>query len=48
MLPHDFIELVVKVIFVLSAAFVLCLSKVRAQDINYSPVEISFSTKIHK
>ena len=32
MLPHDLIAVIVKVMFVLSAAFMLCLSKVRAED----------------
>ena len=32
MLPHDLIAVIVKVMFVLSAAFMLCLSKVRAHD----------------
>ncbi len=33
MLPNDFIELVMKVVFVVTAAFMLCISRVKAHEI---------------
>ena len=39
MLPHDFVAVIVKVMFVLSAAFMLCLSKVRAQELSYQATQ---------
>ena len=38
MLPEDLAALIAKGIFVISAAMILCMAKVRAQEINHAPV----------
>lgn len=37
MLPEDAAVLLAKVIFVVSAAMVLCMARVKACEINYNP-----------